>query len=321
MKTVKIMKTIEIMRTVEIMKTKAFMAMAALALVAAACNNDDEITDNWNGEIRLSSGLAVQQTRANNENVPDKQIAENQKIGIYVTGVEGEPETSYGYSNVSAKADGNGNFSDYSTTMYYPQSGKDVKISAYHPHNSDTNDSYDFVVATDQSELKDYAASDLLYSEEKTCARSKDAQSLTFKHKLAKVKYTLISGYGDPDLTGATVEIMTPERAVKFDRKTGAVVTASTSTKSDNVKLGTTYGAIIPAQTYTKGSKFLKVTLAKGGVLYYTIPNGADDEDLALTGGNVYTFNITVNLTGLTVKSEISAWTPISAITGTATMD
>lgn len=316
MKTVKIMKTVEIMRTVEIMKTKAFMAMAALALVAAACNNDDEITDDWNGEIRLSSGLAVQQTRANNENVPDKQIAENQKIGIYVTGVEGEPETSYGYSNVSAKADGNGNFSDYSTTMYYPQSGKDVKISAYHPYNGDSDDSYDFVVNADQTKLEDYAASDLLYSQEGTYTRSKTAQSLTFKHKLAKVKYTLISGAGSPGITGATVEIMPPERAVNFNRKTGAVAIASTSTKSDNVKFGTTYGAIIPAQTFTKGWKFLEVTLAKGGVLYYTIP-----EDLELKGGNVYTFNITVALTGLTVKSEISAWTPISAITGTATME
>ena len=303
------------------MKTKAFMTIAVLALVAAACSNDDEITDNWNGEIRLSSGLAVQQTRANSTDVPDKQIAENQVIGIYVTGVTDEPETSYGYSNVSAKADGNGNFSDYSTTMYYPQSGKSVKILAYHPYNSDTNDSYDFVVATDQSELEDYAASDLLYSEEKTYARSKTAQSLTFKHKLVKVKCTLISGNGTPDLTGATVEIVTPERAVKFDRKTGTVAAASTSTKSGDVKLGTTYGAIIPAQTYTKGTQFLKVTLAKGGVLYYTIPNGTGDQDLALKGGNVYTFNITVNLTGLEVKSQITEWTSISAITGTAEME
>lgn len=302
------------------MKTKTFMAMAALALVAAACSNDDEITDNWNGEIRLSSGLAVQQMRSNNENVPDKQIAEDQKIGIYVTGVEGESDANYDYSNVSAKADGSGNFSDYSTTMYYPQSGKDVKISAYHPYNNGSDDSYDFVVNADQTELANYAASDLLYSQEGTYARSKDAQPLTFKHKLVKVKCTQTSGAGNPDIANATVEIVTPERAVNFNRKTGAVATASTSAKSGDVKLGTTYGAIIPAQTYTKGSKFLKVTLAKGGVLYYTIPNGADGEDLKLEDGNVYTFNITVDLTGLEVKFQITEWTPISA-SGTATME
>ena len=300
------------------MKPKAFMTIAVLALVVAGCSNDDEITDNWNGEIRLSSGLTVQQTRANSPDVPDKQIAENQKIGIYVTGVDDEPETFYGYGNVSAKADGSGNFSDYSTTMYYPQSGKGVKISAYHPYGSDPNDTYDFVVAADQREPGNYVASDLLYSNESTYTRSKTAHSLAFEHKLVKVKCTLTPGVGSPDITNATVEIVTPERAVRFDRKTGTVTTAAISTKSDNVKLGP-HGVIIPPQTYTKGTKFLKVVLKTGGELYYTLPNGADGS-LELTGGNVYTFNITVNLTGLEVKSQITEWTPVSAIAGDAEM-
>ena len=84
------------------------------------------------------------------------------------------------------------------------------------------------------------------------------------------------------------------------------------------MKLGP-HGAIIPVQTYTKGTKFLKVVLKTGGELYYTLPNGADGT-LELKGGNVYTFNITVNLTGLEVKSQITEWTPFSAIAGNAEM-
>ena len=294
-------------------------------MVLAGCNKDNNESDNWNGEIRLASGVNVLQSRANNANVPDKQIAADELIGVHVNGVDGETAFTP-YANVSAKADGNGLFSAYFTVMYYPQSGNDVKITAYHPYNNGTPDEYDFTVAADQSVAGNYYAADLLYSAEGTYQRSKDAHSLTFTHKLAKVVCVLTHGTGltDADLNGATVEIITPERAVKFNRKTGDVVTADVSANSDNVKLGQ-HGAIIAPGTFTKSTKFLKVTLATGGELYYTLPADNDpdtdgDQDLELAGGSVYTFNITVNLTGLTVKSTITAWTPVG-ITGDATMD
>lgn len=297
------------------MKTRLFVSMAAAALILAGCANDENEMDNWNGEIRLSSGLVVQ-TRANNSDVPDKQIAEGQQIGIYVEGVTGETA----YTNVSADADGSGNFSSYSSTMYYPQSGKDVQISAYHPYSQEVSDTYDFTVETDQATDANYFNSDLLYSNKKTYARSKNAHSLTFEHKLVKVVCNLTSGEGSPEITGATVEIVTPERAVSFNRTTGAVADATTSAKGDNVTLGQ-YGAIIAPQTNAKGTKFLKVILTSGGELYYTIPNGAVDANLELASGSVYTFNITVDLTELKVSSEISDWSPVTAKSGNATMD
>ena len=39
------------------------MMMAVAATMLAACGNDDE-SDNWAGEIRLSSGLAVQKAES-----------------------------------------------------------------------------------------------------------------------------------------------------------------------------------------------------------------------------------------------------------------
>lgn len=292
--------------------------MAVAVLTLAGCSSDENEMDNWNGEIRLSSGLVVQ-TRANNSDVPDKQIAADQKIGFYADGVDGE--TAYtGYTNVSADADGSGNFNNYSPTMYYPQSGEDVQISAYHPYSNEATDLYDFTVETDQAKEANYFNSDLLYSKKKTYARSKTAHSLTFEHKLVKVVCRLTSGEGKPNIKDATVEIIAPERAVSFNRTTGAVGAASASAKGDNVTLGQ-YGAIIAPQTYAKGTKFLKVTLTSGGELYYTLPGGAGDENLTLAHGNVYTFDITVDLTELKVSSEISGWTPVAAKTGNAIMD
>lgn len=292
------------------------LSMAAFALTMAGCSNDEnEGMDNWNGEIRLSSGVTVQQTRATG-GAPDEQIAANQKIGIYVSKVD-DSETNYtGYSNVSAKADGNGKFSDYST-MYYPQSGKGVKIAAYHPYNDGTEDEYDFIVAEDQSVDANYYNSDLLYFAAKEFARSSNACALTFEHKLCKITYTLQAGDGVSSVEGATVEIVNVEKAVTFNRTTGAVtdVQSGNSQKGD-VKLGQ-YGAIIAPQTVTQGTKLLKITLsaaAGGGVFYHTKADGTIFEK-----GNLYHYTITVNATGLKVTSEITPWNKQDK-TGTAEM-
>lgn len=291
------------------MKAKlVVLSMAAFALAMTGCSNDEnEVPDNWNGEIRLSSGVTVQQTRANNGDVPDTQIAANQLIGIYVSKID-DSETNYaGYSNVSAKADGSGNFDDYSTTMFYPQSGKGVKIAAYHPYKSEAADEYDFIVAADQAtNITDYYNSDLLYSAEQEVARSKDAHSLTFAHKLCKITCTLTAGVGVSSIEGATVDIVNVEKAVTFNRLTGVVsdVQPAASQKS-NVKLGQ-YGAIIAPQTVAQNVQLLKITLsaaAGGGVFYHKKADGD-----AFVGGNLYHYEITVNATGLTVTSTITPW-------------
>ena len=77
------------------MKTRLFLTLAAATMILAGCSNDEnEEIDNWNGEIRLSSGVTVQQTRTNSDEVPDKQIAENQEVGIFINDATVNPPTS-----------------------------------------------------------------------------------------------------------------------------------------------------------------------------------------------------------------------------------
>lgn len=285
--------------------------MATAALLFASCGNEEnEVMDNWNGEIRLSSGVAVQQTRANSGDVPDTQIAENQLIGIYVAKIQGESPAYDGYTNVSAKADGTGGFSEYSTLMYYPKSGKAVSISAYHPYNDKTGDEYDFVVAEDQSKsLANYYNSDLLYSASTDIEYSKNAHSLTFKHLLSKITCTLKAGGGIGSVNGATVAIVNVEKAVKFNRTTGVVNSTPDASKKGDVILGE-YGAIIAPQTMSGSTKLLKVTLA--GVEYYYTTT----EKETFAAGTLYHYNITVNeTTGLTVTSTITPWEGVGSNT------
>ena len=283
------------------------MTMAAAMMILAGCSNDEnEITDNWNGEIRLSSGVTVQQTRANSTNVPDTQIAKDEVVKVMVAKQSSDLHDYDGYT-LDFTADGNGGLSN-PTSMYYPTSGMGVNIYAYHPADAMVS----FSVQENQSADKDYYKSDLLYSKAQDYARRKEAHSLTFVHKLCKVTYTLKSGTGSPDLPDATVKWMNVAKTIGFDAATGVV---ATPTITATITPHATYGAVIVPQTVSSGTKLLQVTLANGGVLYYT-----PDTEQLFEGGKKYNYDITVNLSGLTVESTITDWTPVGK-TGDAEME
>ena len=283
------------------------MTMAAAMMILAGCSNDEnEITDNWNGEIRLSSGVTVQQTRTNSTNVPDTQIAEDEVVKVVVAKQSSDSHDYDGYT-LDFTADGNGGLSS-STLMYYPASGMGVNIYAYHPADAAAS----FSVQENQSVDEDYCKSDLLYSKAQDYARRKEAHSLTFVHKLCKVTYTLKSGTGSPDLTDATVKWMNVAKTIGFTAATGVV---ATPTITATITPHATYGAVIVPQTVSSGTKLLQVTLANGGVLYYT-----PDTEQLFEGGKKYNYDITVNLSGLTVESTITDWTPVGK-TGDAEME
>lgn len=290
--------------------------MVAAAMVLAGCSNDNEITDNWNGEIRLSSGIMVQQvTRAGTTPTPsDTQIANGQEVGIFISDEKTSSEIIA--TNLKYIANGNGTLTlgTGENTPYYPANGNSVKIYAYQPYTNTTisNDgTYEFSVKTNQKDDNgDYYDSDLLYSASNTYTRQKNAHSLSFTHKLSKIVCTLRSGSGNPSIKEATVDIINAETKGTFKPSDGTftLLTGDQGTKSD-VNMNSTitsdsYIAVIPPQTFTTGTDFLKIT-AGTGIFYYSIPN---DVDLTLAVGNIYAYEITVNLTGVEVTSTISAW-------------
>ncbi|MFK2276812.1 fimbrillin family protein [Bacteroides fragilis] len=109
------------------MRTKAFMMMAAAALAMAGCSNDEnEVMDNWNGEIRLTSGLEVQQTetRGITTDLQTTQIAQDNHVGFFINEevASGETATTTYTPNLDYTADGNGGFSG--TTVYFRKAAR-----------------------------------------------------------------------------------------------------------------------------------------------------------------------------------------------------
>lgn len=332
------------------MKAKLVMTLAAATMILAGCNNDEnEITDNWNGEIRLTSGVSVQ-TRANNTDVPDKQIAAGQTVYTWVDKAADNGATEY-ISAWTLTAQGDGTFTG--SSQYYPTDGSNLDFYAMHGNFAFTEGSSTFpasaithTVAADQSTNLGtaYLDSDLLYGLKKGVERSKSAVDLTFYHLLSKVEVALKKGAGKPSLDNATVTIentrlkaaFTPGKTADINNTTTSAAQAAraglvTCPTGDNapasIKIATevtddfssaTYAAaIIVPQTVAADTKFIKVALADGGTFYYKIPT----DDFKLESGKKYQYKITVNQTGLSVTSKIEDWTPVSAIEGSAEME
>lgn len=320
------------------MKTRFLMATAAAAIVMVACNNEE--TDNWAGEIRLSSGLAVQQVNSTRaaSNIQNGQFSAGEKIDVFINEAVATDETattSYTQPLVYT-AGGDGSMST-SPQPYYPTSGKDVNIYAYYPSGTvtsiDANAEVDFTVVADQSSDANYRASDLMYGtpDKNPVGRTKNHVNITFKHLLSKVTVTLISGVGTPDLTGAKVELLNVLPTTKLYPSKGTIDEATgTQTEITVMDKGTNLSgsAVVVPQTLNQEvegkRRFIRVTLETGGVLYSQNLKDSEDktiEDIEMTAGNEYKYEITVNLTSLDIKSSITEWSTGDPVRGEAEME
>lgn len=324
------------------MKTKLFMTMAAATMILAGCSNDEnEVTDSWNGEIRLTSGVTAQ-TRSNTQAT---QIQEGETVYVWAD----KASSTADYIKAWKLTAGSSN--DFTgTSQYYPTDGSNLDFYALHGNfapGAFTEENTAFPtsaivhsVESNQSGTEAYTKSDLLYAVQKNVIRSSNAVELSFYHMLSKVEVALKSGNGKPDLTDAVVTIVgtklkadfTPDKSATMtdqsaragmitiprDNNDATPITIRTITTTD-FNGNSEYGeaVVLPKQTISQNTPFIQVTLANKAVFSYKIP---DAGGLTLESGKKYTYKITVNQTGLTVTSKIENWTSEEKV-GDAEMD
>lgn len=237
------------------MRTKAFIMMAAAALAMVGCSNDNE-NDNWAGEIRLSSGLTVQQTDTRAATDIQSTLFDNgENIDVFINENTTAAASTIYEQPLVYTAEGNGNMKAPDNKQpYFPASGNGVNIYAYYPSgkvNSIASDAttITFSVAEDQSGETDYKTSDLMYGKpaQNPVNRTSSQIPLHFTHLLSKVIITLEAGKGTPSLDGAVVKLKSVKPSTTLTPSTGAISEASgTATENPGTKVlrlcGTTKG-------------------------------------------------------------------------------
>lgn len=299
-----------------------FAAVASVMLTACSSGNEEAKVDD-SSPLRLSTQNITGLTRAG-QSVQLTAFDNNESVSIFlvesVSGtatLSGENITSY--TQPLAYTTGASGALNPPTPQYWPQDGNGLFVYGVYPVGSATAynaTGVSFTVAADQSADADYMASDLMTgAASNPVARTTSAVPMTFTHLLTKIDVNLITGSGftDGDLNSAVVSILGTLPTTTFDVQSTTVGGASGTATDITAGTGTTTSAIIVPQSLTSGASFIQVAVGGGSYIYKL---GAAT---TFDAKKCYTYNITVNKTGLVLTSTtITDWLEGGSTSGTA---
>ena len=294
------------------MKIAKYIPAAALALVLAGCQSEDDFmsSDYANDPmaVHIRAGIEALQTRVNTAGAGNAWD-ENDQISVTNT----SPEAITGKDKAVYKYNG-GTWVPEGTDYIVWSDDVENTFEAYYPVVEGKTDSYtQFELPTYQNSSPDddnyIGRADYMTA---AASQSKsDALNLTFKHHLAKVTVK-ISGYGDqyetvkPTFQDPTFTVPTTTTPVPGKTKTltvagnGTTVTGLFS-EDTSVEAKHSFTAVLLPGKYTTNDTFVKLNIQGGTSL--TVKANVQQLTTGLESGKAYTFNVTVGKDGATINS------------------
>ena len=253
------------------------------SICLCACQNMDGKTSLLENPIKLK-GEILPTSRVTDLDLQSTRFVEGQLAGVTIVNARSEHE------NVAWIADANGYLTNMGTEVSWGIG--EITVYAYHPYSVGMSISNSFTISTDQSTIKGYLNSDLLWAK-KTTTKTDAPIALSFKHKLAKLNVMLKSDSYD-DLSGATISICGTDIATRFNPLTGEL-TPSDEKNVKDIKASVTTSVALQAscviipQTVAGGTTFIKIDY-DGSTYNYKL-----QETIAFEGGKAYVFTININ--------------------------
>lgn len=318
---------------------RVYILSAALALLSAACTNDEYPTHEPQGDrvaIELTAPISPPargeygeagrgaSTRANSSPFKGEVPATRAEgstwhaqdaIGLFTL----DPETSavvdgqanYRYLNQSA-AGATATFSpaDAQNTAYFPVDGSKVSVLAYYPYNANvTPGSGTLPVPVDVADQTHLPAIDLMTSAAVQADKSNPAVQLSFEHRLTKLSITLQADASFPsgtDLSTATLTLTGTPATAQYDLVAQSLTPSATA---QDIAL-----PLSPASGGTATSQAIVIPTAAGkGVAFKIAVNGDEytgklPGDVALKAGEEVTVTITLKKSKAEIEASIRPW-------------
>lgn len=291
------------------MKIAKYIPAAALALVLAGCQSEDDfISSDYANDpmaVHIRAGIEALQTRVNTAGTGDAwETGDLISVANTSTGaVTGKDKAVYKYNGGTWEPSG----ADY---MVWAD---DVNtFEAYYPVVEGKTDSYtQFELPADQSSSNPTETNYIGRADYMTAAASQsksDALNLTFKHHLTKVTVK-ISGYDDQYATQKPVfqapTFTVPTTTTTVDGKTltvagnGTTVTGLFS-EDTSAEAKHSFTAVLLPGKYAADDTFVQLNIQGGTPL---IVKANEQLTTGLESGKAYTFNVTVGKDGATINS------------------
>lgn len=292
------------------MKIAKYIPAAALALVLAGCQSEDDfISSDYANDpmaVHIRAGIEALQTRVNTTGAGDAwEDGDMISVANTSTGaVTGKDKAVYKYNGGTWGPEG----ADY---MVWSDDVENT-FEAYYPVVEGKTDSYtQFELPADQSSSNPTETNYIGRADYMTAAASQsksDALNLTFKHHLAKVTVK-ISGYGDQYATQKPVfqtpTFTVPTTTTTVDGKTltvagnGTTVTGLFS-EDASAEAKHSFTAVLLPGKYAADDTFVQLNI-QGGTPLTVKAN--EQLTTGLESGKAYTFNVTVGKNGATINS------------------
>lgn len=292
------------------MKIAKYIPAAALALVLAGCQSEDDFMSSGYANdpmaVHIRAGIEALQTRVNTAGTGDTwETGDLISVANTSTGaVQGKDKAVYKYNGSTWVPEG----TDY---MVWADDVENT-FEAYYPVVEGKTDSYtQFELPADQSSSNPTETNYIGRADYMTAAAEQsksDALNLTFKHHLTKVTVK-ISGYGDqyetvkPTFQAPTFTV--PTTTTTVDGKTltvagnGTTVTGLFS-EDTSAEAKHSFTAVLLPGKYATNDTFVQLNI-QGGTSLTVKAN--EQLTTGLESGKAYTFNVTVGKNGATINS------------------